>query len=610
MKTFYVHWISVTVILFSFVITVSAQIPKSWEEPLPSGALKDDYEPGPDSKRQEGVPAGKVFNIPLNNSDVFPGTKRNISVYIPAQYQADKPACVYVALDGLGFNAPIVFDNLIHKGEIPIIIGIGVSPGNAAAAEDKENPRFNRSYEFDGLSDDLCRLLLEEVFPLVESQKTPDGLEIKLSKDPNDRCTGGASTGGIGAFTLAWERPDQFRRVFSAIGTFVCMRGGDRYPVLVRKTEPKPIRVFLQDGHQDQWGGGPEVGDWWIGNVALNRALEFSGYDVNHAWGTGHHSGKHANAVFPDAMRWLWRDYPQPVKAAPEKSLNVFAKQVLKPDEDWTVFSKELQDPDSFAVNQQGEVFVHDLATKTIYRLDGEGKPTAVIPNQGGTMAFNANGMLLFSSDMATGNNIFATQINKPAPQPLVSLADGMNASQIVPLPNGDLYVSDVQHGTVWLIKADGSKQIVADDLVSPTGVAPMPDGKWLAVVESRTHWGTSFQIKPDGELEYGQRYYWFHVPDEAEDLGNGNCQFDQDGRFYVATRMGVAVLDRNGRSRLILPLPNTNGKPEAASLVFGGAEFDTIYVISGKTIFKRKLNIKGAPSWKKFDKLPNWGAG
>ncbi|MDR1141475.1 MAG: hypothetical protein LBL62_07270, partial [Planctomycetaceae bacterium] len=436
MKTFYGHCVSVILILLSFVVTVSAQMPKSWEEPLPSGALKDDYELGLDSKRQEGVPVGKVFNIPLNNSNVFPGTKRNISVYIPAQYQAAKPACVYVALDGLGFNAPIVFDNLIHKGEIPVIIGIGVSPGNVPAAEGQENPRFNRSYEFDGLNDSLCQLLLEEVFPLVESQKTPDGLEIKLSKDPNDRCTGGASTGGIGAFTLAWERPDQFRRVFSAIGTFVCMRGGDRYPVLVRKTEPKPIRVFLQDGHQDQWGGGPEVGDWWIGNVALNRALEFSGYDVNHAWGTGHHSVKHAVAIFPDAMRWLWRDYPEPVKAAPEKSLNVFAKQILKPQEDWTVFSKELQDPAYLAVNHQGEVFAHDLATKKIYRFDGEGKPTEVIPQpgQGGTIAFNTDDTLLAADTVA--GIIYVANIKESAPQ-WTKFADGINASQISPLPNG-----------------------------------------------------------------------------------------------------------------------------------------------------------------------------
>jgi enterochelin esterase-like enzyme len=534
MKHFFCRSILSLLILTAISVTVSAQMPSSWEEPLPSGPVKDDYEPGPDSKRQEGVPVGKVFNIPFENSKVFPGTIRNISVYVPSQYKAEKPACVYVGLDGLGFNVPVVFDNLIHKGELPIIIAIGVSPGNVPPAEGKDNPRFNRCYEFDGLSDQLCRMLIEEIFPLVENTKPPDGLEIKLSKDPNDRCTGGGSTGGIGAFKLAWERPDQFRRVFSAIGTFVCMRGGDRYPVLVRKSEPKPLRIFLQDGHHDQWGGGPEVGDWWIGNVALNRALEFSGYDVNHAWGTGPHSGKQANAIFPDVMRWLWRDYPQPIKAAPEKSLNVFLKQILKPEEDW----------------------------------------------------------------QETNENV--TEILKPA------LANESG----VPLPNGDRYLSDTKNGTVSLVKQNGDKIVVAENLVAPSGVAPTPDGKWLAVIESQTHCGTSYRIKTDGTLEYGQRYYWFHVPDDAENLGSGICQFDQDGRIYVATRMGVQVLDRSGRSRAILPLPNTDGHPEALSLGFGGADLDTIYVTNGKTTYKRKLNIKGAPTWKKFDKLPNWGAG
>ena len=515
-------------ILCSFICSALAQMPKGWEDPLPSGPMKDDYELTADSKRQEGVPQGKTLSFKITESKIFPGTERTIWVYVPSQYKADKPACVYVGLDGLGFNVPVVFDNLIHKNEMPVTIAVGVQPGTVPAPDGQDNPRHNRSYEFDGLSDELCRFLTEEVFPEVEKQQTPDGLEIKLSKDPNDRCTGGGSTGGIGAFKLAWERPDQFRRVFSAIGTFVCMRGGDRYPILVRKSEPKPIRIFMQDGHHDQWGGGPEVGDWWIGNVALQRALEFSGYDVKHAWGTGPHSGKQAAMLFPDAMRWLWRDYPEPIKTAPEKSLNVFLKQILKPGKDWVEVPENEMPPE---------------------------------------------------------------------------LADNSFTC-----PSGDRYVSDTKEGTVYLVKPDGTKTKVAEGLVAPTGVAATPDGKWFAVVESRTHWGRSYRIKPDGTLEHGQRYYWFHVPDTDENLGSGACCFDADGRFYVATRMGVMVLDRNGRSRLILPLPNSDGNPEAISLCFGGEELDTIYVTGGKKVFKRRLNVKGAP--KSYEKLPGWGAG
>ncbi len=272
------------VLLVSFALIIALTAPCSWSQEKPAAEKKapekkakpapagDEYEPGPDSQRQKDVPIGKTFNFPFAESQVFPGTTRNITVYVPAQYKAEQPACVYVALDGLGFAAPIVFDNLIHKKEMPLVIGIGVSPGQVNSASPPANPRFNRSMEFDGLNGNLARLILDEILPEVEKHKTPDGLPILLSKDPNDRCTGGGSTGGIGAFTLAWERPDAFRRVFTAIGTFVGMRGGDRYPVLIRKTEPKPLRIFMQDGENDQWGGGPEVGDWWNGNQGVQRA--------------------------------------------------------------------------------------------------------------------------------------------------------------------------------------------------------------------------------------------------------------------------------------------------------------------------------------------------
>ena len=186
------------------------------------------------------------------------------------------------------------------------------------------------------MNDTLPRFIVDEGFPQrLEQHQTPDGPAIKLSSDPNDRCTGGASTGGIAAFNCAWQRPDQFRRVFSAIGTFVCMRGGDQLPVLVRETDPKPIRVFQQDGSNDEWMGGPEVGDWWIGNQSMDRALEFAGYEHMHAWGDGVHSGKHGTAVFPDAMRYLWKDWPKPVEAHPDKSGNVMLKWVDDPASTW-----------------------------------------------------------------------------------------------------------------------------------------------------------------------------------------------------------------------------------------------------------------------------------
>lgn len=109
----------------------------------------DNYEPGPDSKPQPGVPKGEILKFSFAKSKIFPGTTREYSVYVPAEYTPDKPACVYVGQDGIKSEAPTVFDNLIHKKEMPVTIGVFVMHGrvpaaNASAALD----RFNRSYEF------------------------------------------------------------------------------------------------------------------------------------------------------------------------------------------------------------------------------------------------------------------------------------------------------------------------------------------------------------------------------------------------------------------------------------------------------------------------------
>jgi len=231
---------------------------------------------------------------------------------VPKQYDPAKPACLFVNQDGIQFNAPAVFDELIHKKEMPVVIGVFVRPGEVPAINDKALIRYNRSYEYDGLGDNYARFLLEELLPDVEKKSTKDGRAIKLSKDGNDRAIGGSSSGAVCAFTAAWERPDAFRRVFSAIGTYVGLRGANVYPTLIRKYEPKPLRVFLQDGKNDLNIYG---GDWWMANQEMKRALKFAGYEVNHEWGEGGHDGKHATKIFPEAMKWLWKDWPAPIKA-------------------------------------------------------------------------------------------------------------------------------------------------------------------------------------------------------------------------------------------------------------------------------------------------------
>jgi gluconolactonase len=245
-------------------------------------AEEDAYVAGPDSKPHASVPQGELITFEFSASHVFPGTVRRVTVYVPRQYDGKKPACLYVDQDGVQWNAPTVLDNLIARGELPVIIGVFITPGVVPARNPSaELPRFNRSYEYDGLGDGYYHLLVDEVLPEVESRRTAAGLPILLSRDGNDRAIAGGSSGAIAAFNVAWEHPESFGRVISSIGTFVGLRGGDRFPTLVRKYEPKPLRVFLQDGSHDLNIYG---GDWWMANQTMERALTFAGYEVNHTW--------------------------------------------------------------------------------------------------------------------------------------------------------------------------------------------------------------------------------------------------------------------------------------------------------------------------------------
>jgi enterochelin esterase-like enzyme len=269
-----------------------------------------EYKLGPDSMRHEGVPKGTVTKG-MWHSKVFPGTVRDYWVYVPAQYDGRTPACVMVFQDGQAyvdengdFRVPVVFDNLIHKGEMPVTIGIFVNPGHLGEQPPKSPwEASNRSFEYDTLSDQYARFLLEEILPEV-------GKRYKLTEDPACRAICGISSGGICAFTVAWQRPDAFRKVLSHVGSFTNIRGGHVYPLLIRATPNKPIRVFLQDGSNDL---DNQFGNWWLANQEMAAALKFKQYDYKFVGGTGQHGGKHGGAILPDSLRWLWREYePKP----------------------------------------------------------------------------------------------------------------------------------------------------------------------------------------------------------------------------------------------------------------------------------------------------------
>ncbi len=540
-----------------------------------------------DDKKAEpaAYPKGEVTKYEFNRSQIFPGTTREYWIYVPAQYDPSQPACLYVNQDGIQYNAPDVFDELIHEQQMPVTIGVFVMHGRVKALSDQALDRFNRSYEYDGLGDNYVRFLLEELLPDAETKTASDGRAIRFSRDPNDRAIGGASSGAICAFTAAWERPDAFRRVFSSVGTYVGLRGGNDYATLVRKFEPKPLRIFLEDGSNDL---NIYAGDWWMANQEMERALTFCGYDVNHSWSDGAHNTKRATEGFPEAMRWLWKDWPTPVKAG-HGSKEIM--ELLIPGEDWQLVGEGYQFTEGPAANAQGEVFFNDIPAGKTYRINAEGKPEVYLEDskRANGQAFGPDGRLYA---VATGTQqVLAYDSNK---QPAV-IAEGFRGNDLVVLSNGSIYVtnpgSNGEPGKVWHISPKGEKKIVDTGLEFPNGIAASPDQSLLYVAETRTHWMYAYQIQPDGSLAYKQRYFHLHVPDTADESGADGMRVDRNGLVWVTTRMGIQVCDQMGRVRCIIPVHV--GRP--SNVCFGGKDFDTLYATCGQRVYRRKVKAQGA---------------
>jgi enterochelin esterase family protein len=279
------------------------------------------YQLGPDSLPREGVPRGEVrgpFTLP---SEAYPGTQHTYWVYVPAQYDPGVAASLMIFNDGQAFKnmdgdlrAPNVLDNLIYRREIPVMLAVFINPGRRPDQPEPTPQEWgdrttNRPTEYNSLDDKYARVIVNELMPALYK-------DYNVSKDPDRHGIGGASSGAIAAFTVAWERPNEFRKVLSMIGSFTNLRGGHAYADIVRKTDRKPLRVYLQDGRNDNRGRGrdeaapyDETRDWFLQNVKLMQALSEKGYDLNYTWGIGRHGQKQAGAIMPDMMRWLWRDH-------------------------------------------------------------------------------------------------------------------------------------------------------------------------------------------------------------------------------------------------------------------------------------------------------------
>ncbi|MBL9201219.1 MAG: hypothetical protein JNL39_11975 [Opitutaceae bacterium] len=318
-----------------------------------------EYQHGPDSFPQPGVPKGRLIGPLEFRSKIIANTVRQYWVYVPAQYTGEKPACLLVFQDGqratnpapnASLRVPQVMENLIHKKDIPVTIGLFITPGQRGdtyPATIGTGNANNRAQEYDAVNDTYARFLIEEMIP--ELRKT-----YSITDDPNGRVIGGTSSGAICAFTVAWHRPDQFRKVISAIGSYVsigyrpardgqpAVSGGEIYPTWIRREPPKPIRIFLQDGSADL---SNMFGNWFLANQQMLSAMEYANsvaagrggrggrqggapgapsapatpapaaptarYDVKHEWGDGAHSDLHGGVLLPDILRWMFRDWPK-----------------------------------------------------------------------------------------------------------------------------------------------------------------------------------------------------------------------------------------------------------------------------------------------------------
>ncbi len=552
------------------------------------GLHAEEYPLGPDSQRQPGVPQGTVAHYTWK-SRIFPGTVRDYWVYVPAQYASSKPVCVMVFQDGETFmkedgraRIPIVFDNLIAKHEMPVTIGIFINPGvlKAPSSADQQD-RFNRSFEYDSLGDRYARFLLDEILPDAAGH-------YNLSTRPDDRAIAGLSSGGICAFNVAWNRPDAFHRVLSFIGSFTDLRGGDIYPALIRKTEPKPLRVFLQDGNHDL---NIFAGDWWLSNQAMASALEYAGYDVKFVTGDKDHDMIQGGAILPDALRWLWRDYPQPIAKPKGAKDSRFGQPILDPGHEWELAADHVRANSGLAVDAKGNVYFTSGENDRIDMI-GDSR-TGLAPGNGSYavgMIFGPDSRLY--TCQADGGAIVAYSAKGPAPE---RVTEGVGCYDLTVTHTGKIYFTDPKGHRIWLVNAKGERRTVYYGHIDLGGVALSPDQSQLYVSDPTTKWVTSFRIEIDSSLTDEEPFYRLETPDGSSVTGAVGMTLDSLGYLYIATNLGVQVCDQPGR---VVAIINPPGSEPVSAVVFGGEDLQDLYIVADNKIYKRHLLRKGVLPW------------
>ena len=550
------------------------------------------YSLGPDSQEHAGVPKGTVTRHVLAPGKIYQGVPHNYAVYVPAHYSASKPAPFMIFLDGssaLGNQqrVPTVFDNLIARGDLPPMIGIFIDPGVLPALNDKAQIRANRIFEYDNISPMFSTFLETEMIPEVAKS-------FNLSKDPNDHAIAGVSTGAVGAFVAAWERPDMFRRVLSFIGTFVSMKGAETFPATIRRTEPKPIRVFLQAGKNDHIGEGQPFGvfyggSWPLNNQQMYEALQFSGYDVKFDLGTEAHNMKHGAAIMPEALKWLWRDYPKPIEvhepaALGKKDWEVRGQvwTVVSASKPWEKVGTEHGPVTGLTVAQDGRVYT---ATNNVIYADD--KPFKSIA---GVTALRAG----------ADGRIYGSQ---PANKRILSwsttggekvVASGVTAADLVLTAQGGIYFADTAAHAVGYIDPAGKSRTVVTNPVQTmiTSVGLSADQSLLIVGDQDRRFQWSYQIQADGGVANGEPFFRVDLWEASPASDVRAIAADSIGQIYFATALGIQYCEQNGRCAAVLSKPAPGG---IEKMTLTG---DYLYAAVGGQVYRRPVKIPGTSAW------------
>lgn len=569
---------------------------------IPIVNTKPEWAPHPDAVVRDDVPKGAVERMEPWESTIFPGTIRDWAIYVPAQYKADQPAALMVFQDGEGmrnpsgrWRVPVVFDNLIARGEMPPTIAVFINPGHDKSKPRQNGKHSNRGFEYDSLGDRYVRFLLEEIIPEVKKR-------YNISDDPELHAIGGSSSGAICAFTAAWQRTDFFRRVYSSVGSFTNLRGGNVYPALVRKTEPKPIRVYMADTSGDVDNA---FGSWPWSNQQMASALKYAGYDTRFDWAEGYaHNADFGGSRFPDAMKWLWRKeaHIPVINTSGDLGGDLTLLNLLIHGESWELVAGGLGFADALCADKDGNLYFCDMKAPAVIRISAaDGAKTEIAKESVSGLELSPDGSLLYACQ---GSKSRVISIN-PQSGEVKTVAGGVKPNDLAVTRDGFILITETGAKQVTRINPQtGEVTPVDKGITKPNGIALSNDGGTLAVSDYGGRYTWMFRVNAGAVLDAkmpampmrlpidskGEFRFNKPPPYMADSRGDG-LAVDKAGRYYVTSELGVQIFDPTGRPCGVLP--KVDRDQPLTSCILAGSEHSMLYIAHGKSIYRRKLTVE-----------------